>query len=223
MREPRYWLKTGSGRLVSYFLQGLLLIAPTFVTLYTLFFIFNYFDSHINDLFEYVFKFRFPGFGLVAVVLFITFVGFVGSLVIVQPILHIIDLLLEKTPLVKDIYSSLKDFFGAFISNKKKFNKPVMFELNKGGGVFKLGFITQEDLNEINIKDKVAVYTPLSYNLSGILYVVNREQVKVLEDVAAGDLMKFIVSGGVTEIEDEQHHNAHHPKKTKPVADNYEI
>jgi uncharacterized membrane protein len=119
-----------------------------------------------------------------------------------QPLLHIFDTLLEKTPLVKDLYTSLKDFFGAFMSSKKKFNRPVMFELNKGGGVFKLGFITQDDLSEMNIKDKVAVYTPLSYNLSGILYVVNTDQVQVLNDVKAGDVMKFIVSGGVTEIEE---------------------
>ena len=140
--------------------------------------------------------------------------GFVGSLVIVRPLLNLFDLLLEKTPLVKDIYSSLKDFFGAFISNKKKFNKPVMFEMGKGSGVYKLGFITQDDLGELNILDKVAVYTPLSYNLSGIMYIVNRDQVEVLNDVAAGDMMKFIVSGGVTEIDDEEEVPA------KPVSAN---
>lgn len=204
MGKANNWFKGLLGHLVTYFLRGLLLIAPAFVTVYAIFYIFNIFDSHVNDIFEYIFKFRFPGFGLVVMVAFITFVGFIGSLVIVQPLLHLFDLLLEKTPLVKDIYSSLKDFFSAFISNKKKFNTPVMFEMGKGSGVFKLGFITQDDLSELNILDKVAVYTPLSYNLSGIMYIVNRDQVQILEDVAAGDVMKFIVSGGVTEIEDDE-------------------
>ena len=139
---------------------------------------------------------------------FITAIGFIGSLVIVQPVLHLLDLILEKTPVVKDIYSSLKDFFGAFISNKKKFDKPVMFEMGKGTGVYKLGFITQEDLTEMNIKDKVAVYTPLSYNLSGILYIVNKDQVQILGDVGTRDILKFIVSGGVTELDDD-----HQPHK----------
>lgn len=206
MSKQGDWFKSNViGRLVAYFMQGLLLIAPAFVTVYAIFYIFNVFDSHVNDVFEYIFKFRFPGLGLVVMVAFITFIGFVGSLVIVRPLLNLFDLLLEKTPLVKDIYSSLKDFFGAFISNKKKFNKPVMFEMGKGSGVFKLGFITQDDLSELNITDKVAVYTPLSYNLSGIMYIVNRDQVQPLTDVAAGDMMKFIVSGGVTEIDDEEH------------------
>lgn len=207
MSKQSDWFKSNViGRLAAYFMQGLLLIAPAFVTVYAIFYIFNVFDSHVNDVFEYIFKFRFPGLGLVVMVAFITFVGFVGSLVIVRPLLNLFDLLLEKTPLVKDIYSSLKDFFGAFISNKKKFNKPVMFEMGKGSGVYKLGFITQDDLSELNILDKVAVYTPLSYNLSGIMYIVNRDQVQVLDDVAAGDMMKFIVSGGVTEIDDEEEH-----------------
>lgn len=203
MGKTRQWFNTGSGKLVSYFLQGLLLLAPTFVTIYALFYIFNALDSSIERAFRWLFHFYYPGFGLVVVFFIIALIGYIGSLVIAQPVLHLLDMIMERTPLVKEIYSSLKDFFGAFISNKKKFNKPVMFEFGKGTGVFKLGFITQEDLSEINIKDKVAVYAPLSYNLSGILYVVNRDQVHVLEGVGAGDLMKFIVSGGVTEMDDD--------------------
>jgi len=203
MGKTRQWFDTGTGKIFSYFLQGLLLLAPTFVTIYALFYIFNALDSTIERVFRWVFHFYYPGFGLVVLFVIITLIGYIGSLVIAQPILHLLDMIMERTPLVKDIYSSLKDFFGAFISNKKKFNKPVMFELGKGSGVFKLGFITQDDLSEIKVSDKVAVYTPLSYNLSGILYLVNKEQVEVLEGVSAGDLMKFIVSGGVTEMDED--------------------
>ena len=118
---------------------------------------------------------------------------------------------------MKDIYSALKDFFGAFISNKKKFNKPAMFEMGKGSGVFKLGFITQNDLNDLHIKDKVAIYTPLSYNLSGILNLVNADQVQPLENVSSSLVLKFIVSGGVTEIDEEAHHHYHHTAPGKPT------
>ena len=215
MPNTQEWFKTGFGKIVAYFLQGLLLIAPSFVTLWAIYYFFDFFDSRINDLFEKVFHFHFPGFGLAIVFLLITLIGFIGSMVIVQPILRIMDLILEKTPVVKDIYSSLKDFFSAFISNKKKFNKPAMFEMGKGSGVFKLGFITQHDLTELRIKDKVAVYTPLSYNLSGIMYLVNSDQVHPLENVSSSLVLKFIVSGGVTEIDEEAHH-PHHPKTFKP-------
>lgn len=197
-------MQSGFGKVVAYFLQGLLLLAPGFLTFWAIFAVFRFFDSSVNDLFEQILGHRYPGLGILAAFGFITFIGFVGSLVLVQPLLHIIDLILEKTPVVKDIYTAVKDFFSAFISNKKKFNKPVMFEMGKNSGVFKLGFITQEDMSELNILDKVAVYTPLSYNLSGIMYLVNKDQVQVLEDVSATDVMKFVLSGGVTEIDDDE-------------------
>jgi uncharacterized membrane protein len=220
MSTTKDWFKSGFGKIVAYFLQGLLLIAPIFVTLWAIVSFFLFFDTRINDLFEYLFHRRLIGIGLLSVLALITAIGFVGSLVFVQPFLHLTDLILEKTPVVKDIYSALKDFFAAFISNKKKFNRPVLFEFGKGTGVFKLGFITQEDLGDLNIKDKVAVYTPLSYNLSGIMYLVNRDQVQSLDDVSAGLVMKFIVSGGVTEIDEEAHH--HHSSGHKSVHQSIE-
>lgn len=203
MGRTRLWFKTGFGKIISYFLQGLLLLAPIFVTIYAIFYIFNAIDSTIEKVFRVLFHFYYPGFGIVVMFFLLAFIGFIGSLVIAQPLLHVLDSIMEKTPLVKDIYSSLKDFFGAFISNKKKFDKPVMFEVGKESGVFRLGFITQDDLSDLHIKDKVAVYAPWSYNLSGILYLVNRDQVQVLKDVRAGDVMKFVMSGGVTELDEE--------------------
>lgn len=205
MGAKRDWLKSGFGRIVAYFLQGLLLIAPVFVTIYAIFYVFNAIDGTIERLFRVVFRFYYPGMGIVAMFFIIAFFGYIGSLVVAQPVLHVLDLAMERTPVVKDIYGAMKDFFSAFISKKKKFDKPVMFEMGKGSGVFRLGFITQDDLSEMNIKDKVAVYTPWSYNLSGILYIVNRDQVEPLNDVKASDVMKFAMSGGVTEIEEDEH------------------
>ncbi len=204
MGRKREWMNRGFGKIVSYFLQGMLLIAPVFVTIYAIIYVFNAIDGSIEKVFRALFSFYYPGMGIVAMFFIIAFFGFIGSLVIAQPALHILDLIMERTPVVKDIYSAMKDFFGAFISKKKKFDKPVMFEMGKGSGVFRLGFITQDDLTDMHIKDKVAVYTPWSYNLSGILYIVNRDQVEPLNDVKAGDVMKFAMSGGVTEIEEDE-------------------
>ncbi|HLP20798.1 MAG TPA: DUF502 domain-containing protein [Chitinophagales bacterium] len=206
MGKTRTWFKSGFGKIVSYFLQGLLLIAPMFLTIYAVFYIFNLIDTSIERVFRFIFHFYYPGIGIIAMFFIIAFIGFVGSLVFFQPMLHILDELMERVPVIKDIYSSVKDFFGAFISKKKKFDKPVMFEIGKNSGVYRIGFITQNDLTELNILDKVAVYAPWSYNLSGTLFIVNRDQVQPLNDVGSGDVMKFVMSGGVTEIEEDDHH-----------------
>ena len=95
----------------------------------------------------------------------------------------------------------MKDLFSAFIGDKKKmFSQPVMVMLFKEAGIRKLGFVTQEDLSAFGLEDLVAVYFPHSYNFSGNLYLVPKENITVLPQMQGADALKFIVSGGVTEI-----------------------
>jgi uncharacterized membrane protein len=213
MANFKSWVKNIAGILFSYFLQGLLLLAPVVLTIWSIFYLFNYIDTGINDLFEQMFKFKFPGLGVLAMFVLITVTGVIGSQVFAQPLLDLMDRVLERTPLVKDIYSSLRDFVSAFLSNKKKFTKPVLVEFMKGSGVYRMGFITQEDLSEIHIKDKVAVYIPHSYNFSGNMYIINKDQVQHLKGLKSGDAMKFIVSGGITDIDDDNPHDVNDPTK----------
>ena len=111
------------------------------------------------------------------------------------------EVLIEKAPLVKIIYTSVKDLLSAFVGQKKKFNKPVIVTLNLQPEIERLGYITRKSLEDLHIKEgKVAVYLPLSYSLSGDLIIVSKEYVRPIE-VNSTELMKFIVSGGVTDIE----------------------
>ena len=195
--------KSVGARLVRYFFQGLLLIAPASFTAYVIYEIFELLNNQTRPIFERIFHFSFPGLGILVFAGLITLLGFIGSTVIVQPLLNIIENLLEHTPLVKDIYSSFKDFISAFISNKKKFNKPVIVEMGKGTGIYRLGFITDDDLSEFHIQDKVAVYIPMSYTFTGQLFIVNKDQVSPLPPSMSADTIKYILSGGVTEVEDK--------------------
>jgi uncharacterized membrane protein len=190
-------------RLVSYFFQGLLLIAPASFTVFVIIKIFDLFDSNTNPLFERIFHFTFPGLGILVFAVFITVFGFIGSTVLIKPLLNVIENLLEHTPLVKDIYSSFKDFISAFISNKRKFNKPVIVEIGKGSGIFRPGFITDDDLGKFNIADKVGVYFPQSYTFAGHLYFVNKDQISEIPSSMSAEMIKYILSGGVMEMSDD--------------------
>lgn len=209
LREKR---KNLGRRLGSYFLQGLLLVGPAFFTFWAIYQIFDLFDSNTKPLFQRFLHFSFPGIGIIIFVAFITLIGFLGSTVIVRPLMEIIENLLEHTPLVKDIYSSFKDFISAFISNKKKFNRPVIMEMGRATGLYRMGFITQDDLDEFDIKDKVAVYCPDSYGFTGNLYVVDKELVRTLPHVGSAHAMKYILSGGVMEVPEDKA-----PQPTPPV------
>ncbi|MBX2901997.1 MAG: DUF502 domain-containing protein [Chitinophagales bacterium] len=189
-------------KLITYFVRGLLLVAPVFVTFYAIWFMFSWLDNNVTDVTELIIGKRIRGIGIAILFLLITFIGLLGSTVILQPLLVFIEDLLERTPLVKDIYGSMRDFIEAFLGNKAKFKHPVTVEVGKGTGIFRIGFITQKDLNSIKIADKVAVYLPFSYSIAGYVVLVNKEQVQPLEGVTPAEAMKFILSGGVTNFEE---------------------
>ena len=126
--------------IIKYFFQGLLYITPLAVTIYTLFWVFNKLDN--------LFEFQYPGIGILILLITITIVGVIGSLLIQLPIFKYFDSQLERAPLVKIIYTSMKDLVKAFVGKKKSFNQPVMVKLYENSQIRRLGFITDE-ANEI--------------------------------------------------------------------------
>jgi len=181
-------------KILGFFLKGLIYTLPLVITVYTLYALFRFLDNLLG--------FDFPGVGLLVVVAFITGVGVMGSSFIATPIRNYFSQLLAKVPLIKTLYDAIGDLLSAFVGEKKRFNKPVLVQINQDGGVEKLGFITDESLSDLGISDdKVAVYLPHSYNFSGNLFIVSKNRVTPI-DQSAADVMKFIVSGGVTRIDD---------------------
>jgi uncharacterized membrane protein len=118
-------------------------------------------------------------------------------------IVAMLDNLLEKTPGVKYIYSSVKDFLEAFAGNKKKFDKPVLVNVD-APGVWRIGFITQQSSEAMGMSEHITVYVPHSYAISGITYLVPPTQVKILSGITAADAMKYTISGGVTDLETKE-------------------
>ena len=142
---------------------------------------------------------RVPGLGFAIIVCAITLLGAASPLFLGNPLIAWARGMLEKVPLVKLIYTAVKDLMAAFVGEKQRFKEPVLVTMNKDSAIKKLGFITQHDLSQWGLKDQVAVYLPHSYNFSGNLFIVPREAVMPL-NVSGPDAMKFIVSGGVTDI-----------------------
>lgn len=186
-------------KIINYFLQGLLYIAPLGITAYIIYVIFHFTNNLLGDVLERFLKIDIPGLGIVVVFFFLVLAGIIGRSIIVRPFKNLFNRLIEKIPLLKLIYSALNDLLSAFVGKEKKFNKPVIVLVNPISNLEKLGFLTEEDLTKINEKDKVAVYFPHSYNFSGELFIVPKTQVRIL-DVDPAVAMKFIVSGGISDI-----------------------
>ena len=191
-------------KLVNYFLQGLLYIAPLGITAYIIYAIFNFTDNILQELIITYFDVKVPGLGVLSLIIILIIVGFLGRTFIADPIKAVFTQLIERVPLLKFVYKAFNDLFSAFVGKEKKFSKPVLVKVNLNSDLEKLGFITEENLELLNMKDKVAVYFPHSYNFSGELFFVPKENITPVENINSSDVMKFIVSAGVTVWEKEE-------------------
>jgi uncharacterized membrane protein len=199
--------------LLKLFLQGLLILAPISITIWTVISAFNWIDGILPNLVYSIapkllgtdpsgLPRRIPGLGFVVFIGIALLVGYISPSFIVSRLVEFAESLLERTPGIKFIYSTIKDFFEAFAGNKRKFTKSVLVCVS-AEDVWQVGFITQEELDEFDLKDYVAVYVPQSYAFAGHLYFVKRHRVRVLTDISSADAMKFAISGGVAEVEEQ--------------------
>ena len=180
--------------IIKYFLQGLLYIAPIGVTIYVIYTAFNFIDGII--------PFEIPGLGLLVVISLLVLIGYLGGIIISSPFNSLFQKLLKKAPLLATIYSSVKDLMNTFVGNKKGFSEPVLVKIYDNSTIERIGFITNEEVESLNItKGKVLVYMPHSYAISGQLFVVEKKNITKI-DKSSTEVMKLIISGGVTEIEE---------------------
>jgi len=179
-------------RTIQYFLQGLLILGPVSITLYFIYLVFDKIDGILRP------AINIPGLGFIIIIGFIILVGYVSSFFMMERLLSVLDKFLEKAPGVKLVYSFIKDFFEAFAGNKKKFTHNVLACVDDTD-VWRVGFITQEDMSSFGMGNYVAVYLPMSYSVAGNVYIIPRERIKPIPHISATQSMKFAVSGGVTQ------------------------
>jgi uncharacterized membrane protein len=201
-------------KIFRYFLQGLIILAPIAITIYAVTVLFNFIDSILPDLIANTFPQllqtdekgnvrTIPGVGFVLVILIVIGVGYISSSFIVSRLVELFDKILERTPGIKVVYTTVKDFFEAFAGDKRKFDKPVLVAI-ESVEIWQIGFITQQEAGDFDLQEYITVYIPHSYAFSGRLYFVKRERVRLLSDLSSTEVMKFAISGGVTKIEESE-------------------
>ena len=205
-------------KVIQYFLQGILLVAPVVIVIYILYSLFITVDGWLNRQISPLLGFSLPGLGIVFLFVSLTLLGFLGQTAFLRPLKRIAANFIRRIPLLNLLYSSINDLFSAFVGKEKKFNVPVKVLFNAENNLWKLGFVTKETMDIIGSGELAAVYFPHSYNFSGELYLVPAERIRHL-DITPAEAMKFIVSGGVTrfdnteskindELEKEESYNA---------------
>ena len=191
-------------KLINYFFQGLLFVVPTAVTFYVVYLAVIWMDNLLPIKVPIPIPglegIDFPGLGILFIVAVITVLGYIGTRFVRNPFFVIFEGLIERTPLLKVIYSSVKDLIEAFVGEKKRFTQPVLVTINTNPLVQRIGFVTENDLTDLGLgKDRMAVYLPFSYGFNGQLVIVDSNNVTKL-DASGTEMMKFVISGGVTDI-----------------------
>jgi uncharacterized membrane protein len=192
----------------------MIILAPIVITAWAVLSLFNFVDGILPNLLHLLFPDfvklnpqgdpeKIPGLGFLVVVLIVLLVGYISSLFFVSKLVDFFGSVFEKTPGIKIIYTTVKDFLEAFAGNKRKFNKPVLVNVD-ATDVWRIGFITQKDLTHFDMREHVCVYVPHSYAFSGITFFVKQDRIKIIKDIHSTDVMKFIVSGGVTDVVEEK-------------------
>lgn len=199
-------------KVIQYFLQGLLIIAPLAITIYAIYWVVSTVDNWIPIFREPIkdaqgrvigHEVKNYGLGFVIIISTIILIGYLSSFFIQSRLFNLFDRWLEKTPGIKFIYTSTRDFFEAFAGNKRKFNKAVLANVFSDE-VWIVGFLTDEEMAKFDMgADKVAVYVPQAYNFAGQLYILPRSKVKKIEHITSGEAMKYAVTGGVVDLETE--------------------
>ena len=183
-------------KLTKYFLQGLLYTIPVSVTIYIIWEVVASVDEYVQAWLP----FKTWGLGIVIVLILITTIGFIGSILLTLPFITYFENIFIKAPLVRLIYTSVKDLMNSLVGEKKSFEHAVLVKLHPDSEVYRLGFLTDQNLKKFNLEDElVSVYVPHSYAISGQLFIVNKSNLKKINANASG-VMKYIVSGGLTEL-----------------------
>ncbi len=142
-----------------------------------------------------------PGIGFVLGLVTLILLGFVARLWLVREGLKIIERMVERIPLVKTIYGSVRDILGFMGGDETRaFSKVVLVSLP--GCDYKLvGLVTREKLHEIPgldmLTDRVAVYLSLSYNFGGMTVLVSPDDVEEI-DMSVEDGLRFSLTAGVS-------------------------
>lgn len=177
-------------RLVKYFLKGLVIFVPIALTVFLLIWAFTSLDGIFPENFP-------PGLGILLVVILITALGLIASNFIGRRIFALVEKVFTGLPLVKLLYSAVKDMIEAFAGEKKSFDKPVLASLSPGSAAKVVGFVTRGSLENLGLSDYVAVYVPQSYNFAGNVLLFPKAAIQPL-NIESSQAMAFIVSGGVS-------------------------
>ena len=187
-----------------YFITGLLVVVPVTVTVLVLRSILSWIDSILGDIPTYVIGIRFPGLGIITLILFILAIGFISANYFGNRIIQYWDELMQKLPLVRGVYSTVKQVMETF-SVKHNFHGVALVEYPRAG-CYSIGFVTSDVAGgHVGLSGNYqTVFVPTTPNpTAGFLLILPVADVHHL-DMSVEQGMKFIISLGLVSLSERE-------------------
>ncbi|MBU1923528.1 MAG: DUF502 domain-containing protein [Candidatus Omnitrophica bacterium] len=191
-------------RLRKYFITGLAVVVPVFLTVYVLVVLFRFTDNilgrFLNIYFRNTMGFYIPGLGVLIFLLLIISAGFLANRYIGKSIFPLMDRWFSSLPLIRNIYPTFKQVISFILAQKEFGFKKVVLVEYPSKGIWSLGFLTNEGfqkLSQISNKAMVSIFIPTSPGpFTGVVIFVGKEDLS-FPDISIADAFKIIISGGV--------------------------
>lgn len=194
------------------FFRGLFTLLPIIITFYVLYsgililenVLGQFLKSQLGD--SYI-----PGLGFIVAIFVIFLFGFLITNFITKSVWVHIEKRLTKVPLIKAVYSPLKDLMGLF-SNKGKKDLKSVVSVEVSEGVSLIGLVTRDQFtdipemrNSLNTDELIAVFIPLSYALGGYTVLVKKSKVTKV-DIPVEKALSLAITGWVKAPAEEDIH-----------------
>ena len=180
--------------LLTCLVRGVMIIVPFILTWYVI--------STLLGVFNNVIGLGMHMSGIIFILFTIMLAGYFARSFVVNLLYNFAEVFIMRVPFLNFLYSSVKDFTFAFIDKKVKFDKPVLICVNvsvdQKEDIKKIGFITNENINDLGLKDHVAVFVPesFSFSLSGDFLLIPRKNLIPIEKVDGAQVIRFVITAG---------------------------
>jgi uncharacterized membrane protein len=188
--------------LTKYFVNGIITIVPIGLVLYVVFQVFGFLDGLLGKYLKAQLEEQYipyiPGIGLLFSIVLITATGWLATQYVSKSLLELVDRLLNRIPVVKSLYSILKETIQSFFGEKRSFSKVALIRI-PGTSMRVMGFITSEEMGKLTDKlhNHTVIYIPQSFQMAGMTVIVPKEDVEII-DISTEEAMRFILSAGVS-------------------------
>ncbi len=196
--------------LKAYFITGLLVVVPLYISIYILSLIVGFMDNVFTIMPESLqpdvyLPFHIPGLGILVTIVGVFIVGVLATNFFGKRLLHMGEKVLSKVPVLRIVYNSTKQFMETFFSDNQSFRKVVLIEFPRAG-LYSIGFLTGKPAGELKNKtydDSVSVFIPTTPPTTGF-FVMAREKDVILLEMKVEDAFKVLMTGGVVVPNDDK-------------------